>query len=96
MNIGMLWFDNDQKADISVKIERAATYYQNKYGKLPNLCYIHPSMVANKRQINPGAENATPSVIRAGNVEVRLTKSVLPNHFWIGINTSNGNGHVNQ
>jgi hypothetical protein len=29
--------------------------------------------------------------IKAGDIEVRLTKSVLPHHFWIGVLTQNGN-----
>ncbi len=49
MNIGMLWFDNDPKADLAVKIKRAAQYYRNKYGKTPTLCFVHPSML-------PGAQ----------------------------------------
>jgi hypothetical protein len=45
MNIGMLWFDNDPKKKLDVKIERAATYYREKYGKMPTVCFVHPSMV---------------------------------------------------
>ncbi len=43
MNIGMLWFDNDPKADLSAKIVRASVYYRDKYGQAPNLCLVHPS-----------------------------------------------------
>ena len=45
MDIGMLWFDNDKKSDYEAKIERAATYYRDKYGKAPNLCFVHPCMI---------------------------------------------------
>jgi len=84
MNIGMLWFDNDPKAEIATKIERAAAYYHKKYGTVPNLCFIHPSMV------NNGSLKAQDDKLKSGNVEVRTTRSVLPNHFWIGVNgTSN-------
>ncbi len=72
MNIGMLWFDNDPKADLSNKIERAADYYRRKYGRLPDLCFVHPSML--------GSSPARPSKI-----EIRSSRSILPNHFWIGI-----------
>lgn len=75
MNIGMLWFDNDPKADIKVKIERAASYYRSKYGQIPNLCFVHPSMLP---------ENA----VKSDSIEIRTTRSVLPNHFWIGVNGS--------
>ena len=75
MNIGMLWFDNDPKTDIAVKITRAVDYYQHKYGQTPNLCFVHPSMV-----------KTTPT--KSGNIEVRSSRAVLPNHFWIGLNAS--------
>ena len=45
MNVGMLWFDNDGKATLDAKIERAAVYYRSKYGKKPTLCFVHPSMI---------------------------------------------------
>ena len=38
MDIGMLWYDNDPKADLASKITRAAEYYHKKYGQLPDLC----------------------------------------------------------
>lgn len=74
MNIGMLWFDNDPKADLLNKIQRAADYYLKKYGQAPDLCFIHPSMLG---------ERAKP----AGRIEVRLNPAILPDHFWIGIHT---------
>jgi hypothetical protein len=80
MNIGMLWFDNDTKTELSTKIERAATYYREKYGNKPNVCFIHPSMLKSE-----AADTANKTVIR-GEIELRTSKSVLPNHFWIGIN----------
>jgi hypothetical protein len=72
MKIGMLWFDNDPKADLKVKIERAASYYSKKYGQAPNLCFVHPSMAPNGDG-KPGA------------IEIRANRSVRPNHFWIGV-----------
>jgi len=89
MNVGMLWFDNDPRAGLDVKVERAAAYYRNKYGKMPNLCFVHPSMLANGAKPLPqdaGAEKEKESV-QAGGMEVRSNRSVLPNHFWIGMRT---------
>jgi hypothetical protein len=80
MNIGMLWFDNDSKAELSTKIERAALYYREKYGNKPNVCFVHPSMVKPEP-----SEESNKTIIR-GEIELRTSKSVLPNHFWIGIN----------
>jgi len=94
MNIGMLWFDNDSKSDLAAKIERAAIYYQKKYGKPPNLCFVHPSMAPVQPKSAQAGSKETPA-IKAGSVEVRTTRSVLPNHLWIGINANgSNNGHV--
>lgn len=72
MHVGMLWFDNNPKMELSQKIEGAAYYYENKYGKRPNCCYVHPAM---------------PDLDRIDGIEVKRSRSILPNHFWLGIDT---------
>ena len=81
MDIGMLWFDNDKKSDYEANIERAATYYRDKYGKTPNLCFVHPCMIP--QIVSPESEKTS---IKSQGVEVRTSHTMLPNHFWIGIN----------
>jgi hypothetical protein len=81
MDIGMLWFDNDQKADFRAKVERAATYYRDKYGKAPNLCFVHPCMLPNNV-----SKNAEKPSFNSQGVEIRTSNTMLPHHFWIGIN----------
>jgi hypothetical protein len=73
MKTGMLWFDNDPKTDLSAKIVRAVSYYQSKYGEKPNLCFVHPSMLAEKES-------------RPVEIEIRSTHKVLPHHLWLGVN----------
>jgi len=68
--IGMLWFDNSE-SELAVKIERAAEYYREKYGKRPNLCFVHPSMEPPDRRVD--------------GIEVRGTRAVMPNHFLVGV-----------
>jgi len=82
MNIGMLWFDNDSKSDLVSKVTRAASYYTGKYGDQPNICFIHPTTVNDQPTINTQDQK-----FQAGEIEVRLTNSVLPHHFWIGRQT---------
>jgi hypothetical protein len=72
MKTGMLWFDNDPKTDLETKILKAVKYYHNKYGENPNLCFVHPSMLAQNHNIPNG-------------VEIRSSAKVLPNHLWLGI-----------
>jgi hypothetical protein len=75
MNIGMLWYDNDKQSDLSTKIQRAADYYHTKYGKVPNLCMVHPRTLGDY-------------TLKGNSIEVRATRSVLPNHFWLGVNNN--------
>ncbi len=69
----MLWFDSNHHQDVSVRIERASSYYKSKYGKTPDLCYVHPSTLrgAILKEVN--------------GLKVRTSQTVLPNHFWLGI-----------
>lgn len=76
MKIGMLWFDNDPKADLPTKIGRATSYYAKKYGTQPNLCFVHPSQ-----------GNGTVSI---DGIEIRTNRSILPNHFWVGMAEQKG------
>jgi len=71
MDIGMLWFDNDPKLDLSEKVEKAAVYYRGKYRQSPNLCFVHPSMLPTVK-------------ITAGEITVRPHQAIQPHHFWIG------------
>jgi hypothetical protein len=86
MNFGMLWFDNDPKSGLDAKIERAAHYYRDKYGKVPNVCFVHPKVL---EAVSPGSNDQGESRLttREG-IEVRPNRSILPNHFWLGVNGS--------
>lgn len=84
MNTGMLWFDNDPKTALTVKIERAVDYYRKKYGKDPNLCLIHP------KELDSAEKGKTrKSVKMARGVTVRPYRPVLPGHLWIGVEDKN-------
>jgi hypothetical protein len=77
MNIGMLWFDNDPKTELTAKVGKAAEYYTKKYGKTPNLCLVNPAMLEKSKKV------------KAGNVQVEASGSILPHHLWIGFNGGN-------
>jgi hypothetical protein len=73
----MLWFDNSQTA-LTVKIQKAVDYYHKKYGRNPDLCLVHPSMLdKNQRQLE------------INKLTVRPYRPVLPGHIWIGIEDKN-------
>lgn len=72
MNTGMLWFDNDPKTALDQKVEEAANYFRKKYGQSPDLCLVHPSMLAEVQH-------------KTGQVTVRPWRTVTPGHLWIGV-----------
>lgn len=73
MDIGMLWYDGDPKRDLTEKVLRAVAYYQNKYGAQPNVCYVNPTLLAQVEAAPlPG-------------VSLRPARTVLPDHFWLGV-----------
>ena len=78
MHTGMLWFDNSQTA-LNIKIQKAVDYYHKKYGRTPDLCLVHPSMLdaQNQRQLE------------INKLTVRPYRPVLPGHIWIGIEDKN-------
>lgn len=73
MNTGLLWFDNSQST-LSVKIQKAVEYYHKKYGRMPDLCLVHPSMLEKEQ-----------SALEVNQVTVRPYRVVLPGHLWIGV-----------
>jgi hypothetical protein len=81
MNVGMLWFDNDPHTALMVKVARAADYYRRKYGHMPDMCLVHPSMLAESH-----AELIEDHV---GKVAIRSNRAVLPGHLWIGTEDKN-------
>lgn len=73
MNIGMLWFDEDPSSSLPSRVERAASYYQSKYGRQPNTCVLHPNTLG---EVDPASIPA---------VKVETSMRVLPEHFWVGV-----------
>lgn len=71
MDIGMLWFD-DSQLSLDEKISRAVAFYDEKYGRTPTLCLVHPTTLN-------GGEG------KVSGVQIRQARTVMPDHFWIGV-----------
>jgi predicted transcriptional regulator len=100
MNVGMLWFDNDPRTALTAKVERAADYYRQKYGLVPDLCLVHPSMLAQPRSdlvegfalidldgsalSKVGGPVLSEGEGKALKVAVRPNRAIMPGHLWIG------------
>ena len=80
MNNGMLWFDNDPSSTFSAKVVRAADYFWKKYGRIPDLCLVHPSMLSGAFP-NPGEnpeERPEESPGESPEEKIRVTVPGLP------------------
>jgi hypothetical protein len=75
MHTGMLWFDDSQTA-LNVKIKKAVDYYHKKYGRTPDLCLVHPSMLKDM-------------VVEEEKITIRAYRPVLPGHIWVGVEDKN-------
>ena len=69
MNIGMLWQDDSDKP-LKEKIERAAEYYEEKYGNQADLVFVHPDEM---------------ETVKLAGVKVRSSRNVLKGHLWLGL-----------
>ncbi len=71
---GLLWFDDHPTRELYEKIDRAVARYREKYQRDPDVCYVNPSALLDGATIN-----------RNFAVKVLPAKSILPHHFWLGI-----------
>lgn len=72
MKIGMLWFDNDPRTDLFGRVQRAVDYYLQKYERMPDRCYLHPSEIPEEGSHLMGPVQLVPS------------ENIRRNHLWIG------------
>lgn len=71
MQTGLLIFDNSKKRSLSDKVWHARNAYKQKFGKVPNTCYV------NKDDID--------GIKECDGINLISSSSTLKNHFWIGI-----------
>lgn len=74
MNTGMLWLDDDKKRPFDEKVRRAAVYYQDKYGRLPNVCFV--------------SRKATKEATQVDKISIVPDRAMQPHHFWLGLNNA--------
>lgn len=72
MDVGMLWYENDKGKTLEKRIAEAVAFYRQKYGLEPNLCMVHNGEAPEGQRWIDG-------------VEVKGSRSVLPNHYWVGV-----------
>lgn len=69
MEVGLLWYG--KKKNLASQLPKAVKRYRERFGKVPNVCYVNPqTLPTGERQV--------------GGVLLRPSDSVLRDHLWIG------------
>jgi hypothetical protein len=79
MQSGLLWFDNSPGRELVAKVEDAARRYREKFGAVPNTCYV------NQSALERGPFTLPLAVAQGKALRVLPAPNVLPHHFWIGV-----------
>ncbi len=79
MQTGLLWFDNDPNRELTAKVEDAARRYKEKFGAVPNTCYV------NQGALNGGEIRLTLKVAPGNVLRVVPASNILRHHFLVGI-----------
>ena len=75
---GMLWYDDDKSRSLEEKVLRAASYYEEKYGQTPNICYVNTQLAGDA------------ALVKTAGLKLCPAANMLPHHFWVGV-VENGN-----
>lgn len=67
--IGMLW-QNEGKLSLSENIQKAMTYYQQKYGRRPTWCHVNPAVITEAGHIE--------------GLNIKEDRLIVKNNLWLG------------
>ncbi len=71
MDIGLLWYDDDKKKTLEVKINEASVRYHARFGVLPNVCHVHGNGDEARKQV--------------GKIAIVPNPAIRPNYYWLGV-----------
>ncbi len=83
MEVGLLWFDDNEDKSLKTKVNEAMAAYCARprfAGKTPNTCYVHPSVLPENQEV------------RLTGVRVVATATVAPYHLFVGVENVGDDG----
>lgn len=81
IEVGLLWFDDDPGKGLEEKVHAVAARYWRKFGEPPNVCFVHPATLGDNGKLR-----------MVGNVLLKSRRTVLRNHFWVGVEKESHRG----
>ena len=90
MKAGLLWYDADPQRPLEEKLAPAVQRYRQKFGRLPDVCYVNP------RALTSSAEEESGVACRLQNpqttIRIVTAHTILMHHFWLGENGMHDTG----
>ncbi len=84
MRAGLLWFDDSSQVGLEDKVGRAALRYREKFGRVPDVCYLNP------QTLNPVGQDEREATCRVESLRttIRLVPAgyILKCHFLLAEN----------
>jgi hypothetical protein len=75
----LFWCDSDPGRDGAATAREAARRYREKFGAVPDTCYVNRAALAGEELIVP-LHSADDAALR-----LRPAANIRPHHFWIGV-----------
>lgn len=79
MQAGLLWYDSEPSRTIAAKATAAAERFQQKFGLVPDVCYVSSKALKDGELSIPFHE---------GQLRLIPANNILLNHFWIGLGSN--------
>jgi hypothetical protein len=83
VDVGLLWCDTSKKRSLEAKVSAAVAAYVAKprfEGQVPNVCYVHHSMLSDGKEI------------RLNGIRVVPATNIPPFHLFVGVERKGGSG----
>lgn len=84
MTTGLLWYDSHAAHDLMKTIDDAAARYQEKYGIVPDTCFVNRAQL---KEFALGHRDALPKTI---NLAVLPKDTIFKNHVWVVVSKQRG------
>lgn len=81
MQSGLLWYAKSAKS-LTEKIADAANRYQQKFGTLPDTCFVNPSDAPANSHI---VLNPTAAPQQQKQIHVIAKKTIMRDYLWLGV-----------
>lgn len=86
---GLLWYDDDTRRPLAVKIAEATQRFRERVGYEPTTCQLHPALAeqATSDRERPKRQSRKTPEIPAPDLSVRLepNDTLRPNYFFVGV-----------